>query len=80
MPTGRLDDISGNNQIFVEKLTTVDVVSLDPANLGRREMNISRALLSEELLNLILTKKIKLGASSNQDAGMSTPLQGPNDG
>ncbi len=76
---GGVDDVGLDHQVFVDELGGIGVVGVDAADLGRREVNLVRALGEEELVNAPLVDQIEFRMGARDDAGGALCAQAAHD-
>ena len=67
--------IAGHQQVLVDEIRRKAVIGLDTAHLGGGQVHLVYMLIAQELLHLILTHQIHLGAAAGDDAHALFPPQ-----
>ena len=74
-PVRGLDEVGLHHQVIVEKFGPVGIVGMDASHFGRRNQNISRAVLLKVGLHRRLVAGIQFAAARAKQAGIPAGLQ-----
>jgi hypothetical protein len=72
--------IGFHHQVLVDELGRIRVVGVNPANLGRRQVNLVDPLFLEKSAHLCLVGQVQFGVRAGDDVGLTARRQQAHDG
>ena len=77
---GRLNDVGFDQEVLVEEFGRVGVVGVDAADLGRREVDLGRALFGEKGFDGGLVGQVEFGVGAGDEMGVAGAFEGAHQG